>query len=136
MRIVKWFQVLLSNTSNFIHQVFLCNKNNLHTVSKGCRIQWLHLCRGLRTPPHECPSYETKQSDGEVPVIPEFLGMQSTPSLPLFPALLCPRMVALDRVLSMGQIQLNCALMLKWIAWNRTVLKFKLRTYNKLNCSR
>ena len=26
------------------------------------------LCRGVR-PPHECPGYDTEQSDGEVPVI-------------------------------------------------------------------
>ena len=28
----------------------------------------------------------------------------------------------------------NFILMLNWITWNRTVLKFKLRTYAKLNC--
>ena len=32
--------------------------------------------------------------------------------------------VVYDRVLSMGQIELNCVLMLKWIAWNRNVLTF------------
>ena len=46
--------------------------------------------------------YDTKQSDGEVPVILEFWGMQSTPSLPLFPGPLWPRMVEPDRVLSLG----------------------------------
>ena len=29
---------------------------------------------------------------------------------------------------------INCVLMLNWIAWNRTVMTFKLRTYAKLNC--
>ena len=33
------------------------------------------------TSPNECPVYDTKQSDGEVPVILEFGGMQNTPSL-------------------------------------------------------
>ena len=33
-------------------------------------------------------------------------GMQNTPSLPLFPGPLWPRVVAPDRVLSMGQIEL------------------------------
>ena len=42
--------------------------------------------------------------------------MQITSSLPLLPGLLWPRMVAPDRVLSMGQIKLNCVLMLNWIA--------------------
>ena len=34
------------------------------------------------TPPHECPRYDAKQSDGEAPVILELWRMQSTPSLP------------------------------------------------------
>ena len=51
-----------------------------------------------------------KQSDGEVPVMLELWRMQSTPSLP---GPLWPGMVAPDRVLSMGQIELNCVLMLK-----------------------
>ena len=34
--------------------------------------------------------------------------MQSTPSLPSFPGPLWLRVVAPDRVLSMGQIELNC----------------------------
>ena len=105
-------------------------------VSWGCRIQHMLLRRGVRstTPPHECPVYDTKQSDDEVPVMLEFWGIQSTPSLPLLPGPLCPGVVVPDRFLSMGQIQLNCVLMLNWIAWNRTVLTFKLHTYAKLNC--
>ena len=31
--------------------------------------------------------------------------------------------IATDRVLSMGQIELNCVLMLNWIVWNRTVYR-------------
>ena len=51
--------------------------------------------------PNECPGYDTKQSDGELPVIVELLGMQSTPSLPLLPVPLWPGMVAPDRAQSM-----------------------------------
>ena len=36
-------------------------------VGWGCRIHRLLLCRGVRPPPNECPGYDTKQSDGEVP---------------------------------------------------------------------
>ena len=54
--------------------------------------------------------------------------MQSTPSLPSLLGPLCPGVVAPDRVLSMGQIELNC------VAKNRTVSIFKLCTYAKLNC--
>ena len=35
-----------------------------------------------KTPLNKCPGYDTKQSDGEVPVMLELWGMQSTPSLP------------------------------------------------------
>ena len=43
----------------------------------------------------------------------ELWGMQSTPSLPsLSGPFFQPGVVALDRVLSMGQIELNCILML------------------------
>ena len=41
----------------------------------------------------------------------EFLGMQNTPSLPLLPGPLWPKVVAPERVLSMGQRELNCVLM-------------------------
>ena len=38
----------------------------------------------------------------------ELWGIRSTPSLPLFPGSLWPGVVAPDRVLFMGQIDLNC----------------------------
>ena len=67
---VVWFQVFLSNT----------NKHIVCPVGWGCRI---HL--------YECPGYDTKQSDGEVPVIVELWGMQSTSSLSSLPGPLWPR---------------------------------------------
>ena len=42
----------------------------------------------------------------------EFGGMQSTPLLPSLPGPLRPKMIAPDRVLSIGQIELNFVLML------------------------
>ena len=56
--------------------------------------------------PNACPKYDTKQSDGEVPV------MQSTPLIPSLPCPLRLEVVAPDRVLSMDQIELNSVLML------------------------
>ena len=56
----------------------------------------------VRPPPNECPVYDTKQSDGEVPVMLELWGIWSTPSLPLSPGPLWPDMVVPDRVLSMS----------------------------------
>ena len=38
--------------------------------------------------------------------------MQNDPLLSLFPGPICPGVVAPDRVVSMGQIELNCILML------------------------
>ena len=82
-------------------------------VGWGCRIHQLHLCRRVRHPlPNEYPEYDTKQSDSEVPVMLELWRKQSTPSLPLLPGPLCFGVVASDRALSMGQIELNCILTL------------------------
>ena len=41
------------------------------------------LQRGKTLPLNECPGYDTKQSDGEVPVMLGPWGIWSTPSLPL-----------------------------------------------------
>ena len=53
----------------------------------------------------ECTGGDTKQSDGEIPVLLELCGMQSTPPLPSLPGLLWSGVVAPDRVLSIGQIE-------------------------------
>ena len=89
-----------------------------YSVSWGCRIHRLPHCRGGRLPVNECPVYETKQSDGAVPMMLELWGMRSIPSLPSLPSTLWPRVAAPDRALSIGQIELNCVLMLNWIVWN------------------
>ena len=52
-------------------------------------------------PANECPEYDTKQSDGEVPVMLKLWGMQTVPSLPLLPGSLWPDVVAPNRALSM-----------------------------------
>ena len=80
-------------------------------VAWGCRIHRLILCRGAG-PPKKCPGYDTKQSDSEVPVMLDFGGMWSTLLLPSLPGLLWPKVVVSDRVLSMGQIELNYVFML------------------------
>ena len=56
--------------------------------------------------PNECPGYDTKLSDREASVMLELWGMQSTPLLPSLPGPLYLRVVAPDRVLCMGQIEL------------------------------
>ena len=83
-------------------------------VGWGCRIHRLHLCKGVRPLTHsnECPENDTKQSDGESPVMLELWGMWSTPFLLSLLLPLWPRVVTPKRVLSMGQIKLNCVLRL------------------------
>ena len=76
---------------------------------------------------NECPVYDTKQSDVEASVMQELWGMRSIPLLLSLPDPPRPWVVELDRVLSMGQIELYCVLMLNWIAWNRTVYMYKSR---------
>ena len=61
---------------------------------------------------NEWAGYDIKQSDGKVPVMPELWGMQSIPSLPSLPGLLWPGVVVPNEILSIGQMELNCALML------------------------
>ena len=56
---------------------------------------------------HQCPVYHTKKTDGEVTIMLELWGMWSTPLLPTLPGPLWPGVVASDKVLSMGQIELN-----------------------------
>ena len=55
----------------------------------------------------------------------ELCGMRSTSTLPSLPGLLWSGVVAPDRILSMGQIEVNCVLML---------LTDKRCNYAKLNC--
>ena len=82
-------------------------------VGYGSRIHRLHLCRGVRPhPTNECPRYETKQSDNETPVVMELYRIAITPKPTL------ARVVASDRILSMGQIELNFVITLNWIVWN------------------
>ena len=89
--------------------IYIYLRAHIHTcpVGWGCRIYQLLFCREVR-PTNECPGYDTKQSDAEVPVLLELWGMRCTPSLTLLAGQLRPGVVALDRALSMGQIELNC----------------------------
>ena len=95
---VLWKRILLFR---FLYLWGLNQKYNC-PISWGCRIHRPLLCRGVRPPSNECPGYDTKQSDGEVPAMLELWGMRSTSSLPSLPGPLWPGVVAPDRALSMG----------------------------------
>ena len=101
---------------------------------RGCRIHQ----RVKTRLPQRVSWYDTKQSDG---VVTEMLGLwgMRNQSLPSLPGPLWPGVVAPDKVLSMGQKELKCVLMLNRIVWNRTVLHFTVCkqnncTWAKLNC--
>ena len=100
----------------------------------GCKIHRLLLCGEVWPSHNECSGYETRQCDGEAPLILELWGMWSTPLLPSLPGPLWPGVVAPERVLFMGQIELNCILMLNWLFEIELFLTWKLCTYAKLNC--
>ena len=70
---------------------------------QGCRIHQLVLCKGVRPLNNKCPSYDTKQCNGEAPVHRQ---MQITHLLPSLQCPLWPGVVVPDRVLFTGQIQL------------------------------
>ena len=72
-------------------------------------------------PHNKCPKYDTKQSDGEVPVMMGLWAMWNTSSLPSLPGSLWPGMVAPDRALSMSYIEINWILIPNWIVWIRTI---------------
>ena len=93
-------------------------------VALGWRIHRLILCKGLRLPssPNDCSGYNTKQFNSEVL---EYSFIVFAPWSILARS---------DWALWVKYVELNCVLMLNWIAWNWTVLTFKLRTYAKLNC--
>ena len=58
-----------------------------------------------KDPPYECAGYDIKQSECESRVM-ELWRMRSAPSLPLLPGPLWSGVIAPDRVLAMGQIEL------------------------------
>ena len=79
---------------------FLCLSQYNILSKRGCKMHRLHLYGRVRHPHHHqrVSCYDTKQSDGEVPVMQELWGMRSTPSLPLIPDPFWSGMRAPDRV--------------------------------------
>ena len=61
--------------------------------------------------PNKCPRYDTKKSDGKASLIVNLWGIRSTTLLPILFGSLWPRVKAPDRILSRGQIELNCVLL-------------------------
>ena len=94
-------QVCVRRKIPLLSEVLLSISVNTCPVGRGCRIHRLHLCQEVRLP-RRVSCNDSKQFDGEVTVMLEVCGMQSTPLYPSLPGQLRPGVVALYRVLSMG----------------------------------
>ena len=89
-------------------------------VSWGCRRHQLHLSRRVRTPSTDkCPDMKLNNLMVRLQWCWHFGECRVPSSFPSLPGPLWPGLVALDRALSMGHIELNCVLMVNWIIWNR-----------------
>ena len=108
-RMRDWWTCFIQYDKHFFNSTKLPG-----SVGVSFEIHRLHLCRGLRLhpTPDESLEYNKKQSEGEAPVMVEIWGIRITPSLSSFPSQLWPWVVALDRALYMGQIELNSVVIL------------------------
>ena len=97
------FRVFVRTCTLVSMYIHVFNYNRLFAQSDGAvKYNDCTSTKGKDTLPNECPGYDTKQSDGKVPVMLELWGMRSTLSLPLLPGLLWPGMVATDRAIYRG----------------------------------
>ena len=104
--------------------IYIAALREICPVCWGCRIHRLHLCRVVKNlPPKRVSWYDTKQSDGEVPVMLKLWGMRRTPSLPSLPGPLWSRVIGpiygLNRTNAI--LMPNWIVWLNWVAWNRNV---------------
>ena len=85
-------------------RLIFCFTKQTCPIDWGWRIHWLHLFRGVTLPQTSVLDITINNLNAEVLVMPEFWGMQSSPSW--------SGVVAPVSVLSMGQIEPNWVLML------------------------
>ena len=116
----KYYELYICITNLKIQRIFNC------PVGWGCRIHRLHLCKEVRPYPqhvswiwHLTIWWWDSSNAGA-------LGNAEYPFIAIAPGGVAPA-----RVLSMGQIERNCVLMVNWIVWNRTV--FDIETVLTLN---
>ena len=82
MSVLEIYDRIITTYRYYVKQLNVASFMNIGgPVSWGCRIHRLHLCTGVK-PLSKCPGYDTKQSDGESPVMMKLWEKQSTPSLP------------------------------------------------------
>ena len=108
--------IIVSKSEQQLHYYIHFQTN---TFGKGMNPLILPSWLGLYNTPtasrqrgNESSGYDIKQSSGKVLVMLELWRMWNTPSLTSLPGPLCSGVVAPEWVLSMGQIEINCVLML------------------------
>ena len=98
-----------TQTHTYIHaraRVCVCMFVCVWTQSAGA-VEYTDFISADRSDsPNECPGKAAKQSDNEARIMQTLWEMQNTPSLSPLPGPLWLGVVALNRVLSMGQIEL------------------------------
>ena len=98
---------ILSNAvETFILNIYIDKLVTLGRLLPGHSVHSAASLQRDDIPTNQWPRYDIQQSDGEAPLILVLWGMRSTSSLHSIPGLLWPEMVAPDRALSMGQIDL------------------------------
>ena len=75
---------LKSNGTCIIKNLFSFQTTNYMVAQLAGAVEYTNCTstEGQEPPPNKCPEYDTKQSDGEVPVMLELWRMHNTPSLP------------------------------------------------------
>ena len=91
----------------------------------------MHLCRGLRPYPNECPIYDTKISDWKVPVILDPWKMRSASSLK---SLLGPHRLGVLAPVPIYSSNMNKLLTYYKLSKIELFMTLKLGTKAKLNC--
>ena len=93
---------------NFYDSLSSMHSNNFNILTQPARVAEYTDCIHAEGNNYfnDCPGYDIKQPDGEASVMLELWGIWSNPLLPSLPDPLWPGVVAPDRVLSMGQIEL------------------------------
>ena len=131
-RSVHLYMFVFASTCIYIY-IYIYNRHTYIYAAQSareCRIHRFHCYRGVR-PSNEYPIYDSKLSDGEVPVL-ELSGMWSTLSLPLVPGSLWPSVISPDSVLFIGKKNCltfkQCAnkwlILINWIVRYRIVWSF------------
>ena len=98
-------------------QYIMCIQIYICPVGWGWRIHRLHLCKEVKKTPTSVLNMTL--NDLIVPEMLELWGMWNDPSLPSLPGPLWYGVVAPDRGLSIGRIEVKCVLILNWIAWKK-----------------